>query len=64
MVNLADSRGVERRPQLTAARYSQSAERKNQKKEHHRQVLNNSGANFYSGSGAKLRGRFFLNASL
>jgi hypothetical protein len=46
MVNLADSRGVERRPQLTAARDSQSLARKNQRKEHRRQGLNNSGAIF------------------
>jgi len=46
MANLADSRGAERRPQRTAARYSHSLARKNQRKEHRRQGLNNSGAIF------------------
>jgi hypothetical protein len=41
-----DSRGAERRPQRTAARYSQSLARKNQRKEHRRQGINNSGAIF------------------
>jgi len=44
MVNLADSRRAERRRQLTAARGSQSAERKSPKDQHLRQGHNNSGA--------------------
>jgi hypothetical protein len=59
MVNLADSRGAERRPQRTAARYSQSTERKNQRKEPRRQGLNNSGAIVIAAPERKIRSRFF-----
>lgn len=68
MVNLADSRReVERKLQASSAAHgnqsappiSRSAEAKNQKKEHRRQGLNNSGAIFTAAPERRIRSRFF-----